>query len=158
VQVHLPETDANVRLLERTLDALVAKRDVPFAWASVGRGWDGLASAMALSVNEAKPKTRFGGVNLRVLGQDGPKDGADALLWIGRAWLSDRGLADEQHERLVAPIASGKGRTVAREDGLVRVSVPRGGRAPSALGADLFEAVSRARELARRAVLRKRRA
>lgn len=150
VQVHLPPTDANVRLLERTLDALVTKSEVPFAWATVGRGWDGWASAMALSANDRKPRTSFGNVSLRVLGQDAPKDGADELVWIGRAWCSDVGLADEEHEKLIAPVAGGKGRKVSRKDGLVRVS-------GKALGADLAEVVSRTQALARRAMLRKRR-
>lgn len=156
LQLHLPPTDANLRLLGKTLDALVAKSDVPFAWATVGRGWDGWASAMALSANDVGPKTSVGGTSLVVLRQDLPKDGVDSLLWLGRAWCSDEGIADDEHEKLIAPVASGKGRTVTRtrENGLVRVSVPeKGGKA---LGADLAKVVSKVRDVARRAVLRKR--
>jgi hypothetical protein len=162
VQVHLPRSEQNLRLLERTLDRLVSS--VPFAWAGVGHGWDGFASAMALSRNEMKPKNRFGGVNLQTLRQLGPKDGTDTLLWIGRAWGSEKGMADEAHERLIAPLVGGAGRSVTRAKGLARVELAgspsagaRGAKSSPTLSADLASIIKRNLELARRAVLRKRR-
>jgi hypothetical protein len=151
VQLHLPDTDANVRKLAGVLDRLV--QDTSFAWASVGRGTNGLPSVMALSRNEIKPIASYAGTNLRALNQVAPKEGSDTLVWIGRAWCSQDGLEEEAHEKLIAPIC--KGRAVRRRDGLVRVAVKKG--APSKkLGADLATLVSRAHELLRRTTLRKR--
>lgn len=88
VQVHLPDTSANVKKLAAVLDRIV--RDVPFAWAGVGRGTNGFPNVLALAGNEVK-RARIAGASQLALGQTNPKNGADSLVWIGRAWGSEDG-------------------------------------------------------------------
>ena len=58
VQVHMPDTTANIRKLEGVLDRIVD--DVPFAWAAVGRGTSGFPNVLALAGNEVKRVARTG--------------------------------------------------------------------------------------------------
>jgi hypothetical protein len=146
VQLHLPATDANVRKLAAVLDRIA--HDVPFAWAGVGRGTNGFANVMALARNEIKPIASYAGTSLRALRQVAPADGADSLVWIGRAWCSEKGFAEEEHQKLIAPLAGKRGEI---RDDLVRLS-----KATKKDAANLAKVVARAHALLRRAVLRKR--
>jgi len=78
VQVHLPDTSANVRKLQSVLDRIVD--DVPFAWAAVGRGTSGFPNVLALAGNEVKRVARTGS---SACGQTTPKSGAgsESLAW-----------------------------------------------------------------------------
>jgi hypothetical protein len=146
VQLHLPDTSANVKKLADVLDRIVS--DVPFAWAGVGRGTNGYANVRALARNETKRIASYAGTSLRSLVQVAPADGADSLLWIGRAWCSEEGFDAEEHEKLFAPVVGKRGDV--RGD-LVRLSSTTKKEA-----ANLAKVVRRAHELLRRAVLRKR--
>jgi hypothetical protein len=147
LQLHLPPGS------EGKLAALLADivDEVPFAWAGVGQGLGGWASALALARNTAKGRTKIGTTSLVDLAQTAPKSGIDEQLWLGTAWTAET-LDDVERTKLLAKIV--RGRKVEPRGDLVRVVVKR--PAARKLAADLQSTIAAARELARRRVLRRR--
>jgi hypothetical protein len=155
VQLHLPATAENVERLEKALDVLV--NDLPFAWAGVGYGWGGWASALALLQSTMKVRP-IQGVGLKTLEQRVPSAGLDWLVWIGDVLRETPAQA-----AVVDPLGSGTDRTVTRRGSLMRIALPRPtspedakGRKPAEkLAADLGDVLKKIRDLQTRAVLRR---
>jgi hypothetical protein len=152
-QLHLPPTRENVAMLESLLDELA--RTVPFAWAGVGYGLGGFASAHAMMNAGVQPRA-IKGVKLGDLGQRDPD--ADWLVWIGPQLTGT-----PVREKLLAPLARGAGRKVALSKGLIRIAVERPksldvakrNRPAVQLAKELALALKKVREADRRALLRR---
>ena len=130
--------------------------EVPFAWAGVGYGVGGWASALALG--QSTPNVRsIKGVGLKTLKQRSPDAGADWLVWIG-------GLMQETptYDKIEA-LTHDSSRYVERKDSLIRLCVPRpaspddvrGLKPAEKLMADLREVVKKINALEYRAALRR---
>jgi hypothetical protein len=155
VQLHLPATAENAKLLEETLDALVD--EVTFTWAGVGHGFGGWASALALVQSTIKPQP-LKSVGIKTLEQRTPNAGTDWLVWTG-------GLMRETpaHEAIVDPLGKAASRSSARKGALTRIAVPqpaspddaKGAQPAEKLAADLRDALKKINAIAYRAALRK---
>ena len=155
VQLHLPATTENVERLEKALDELVD--DLPFAWAGVGYGWGGWASALALLQSTMKVRP-IQGVGLKTLEQRAPSAGLDWLVWIGDVLRETPAQAS-----VVDRLGSGTSRMVTRRGERMRISLPRpaspedakGRKSAEELAADLGEVLKKIRDLQTRASLRR---